>query len=239
MKHGLACLAIAALIATATATPAFAQAPDYHGKLTIATYDTSGDTSLDVNLRYSFGNWTGWAGYYTATDDTRQGRVGVEYDLHERWLFLVPSIQTASHGFYGGSVYAEVGQPVYLIAGISRTNLAPYANLTFDPNDSWQLGAGAHFGKGDSIAVYTIWDNRLDTGQQITHAVLRHHFGETYRITLDVSYKSGHGDAGTYLRGDAESVEYDWGRWFVKGAHDRHANFGDPTMWRLGGGLRF
>ena len=64
-----------------------------------------------------------------------------------------------------------------------------------------------HFAKSDSIALYTIWDNRLDTGQQITHAVLRHHFGATERITLDVSYKSGHGDDGTYLRGDAEAAD--------------------------------
>jgi len=223
---------------TITETPA---APDYHGKLTIAGYRAGGESSVDVNLRYSLGNWTGWAGYYATEEGTpiRQGRVGIEYDLHMRWLFLVPSVQMASEGFYGGSVYSEIGGPVYVIAGVSRTNLGPYANLTFDPNESWQLGAGAHVGGSDTVALSTIWDNRLDTGQQITHAVVRHHFGGTYRLTVDVSYKSGHGDTGAYLRGDAESIEYDWRRWFVKGAHDRHANFGMPTMWRLGGGMRF
>jgi hypothetical protein len=219
------------------AAPAFAQ--DYHGKLTVSTYAAGGDQSADVNVRYSVSDWTGWLGYYGAEDSTKQGRAGIEYDLHRHALFLVPSVQVASRGFVGGTLYAEIGEPFYVIAGISRTNLRPYANLTFDPNDSWQLGAGVHLHKSDSIAVYTIWDNRLDTGQQITHAVWRHHFGATERITLDVSYKSGHGDTGEYLRGDAEAIEYDWRRWFAKVAHDRHANFGEPTMWRFGGGFRF
>ena len=224
------------LVAMAAAS---AHAQDYHGKLTLSTYDVDGDHSVDVNVRYSLGDWTGWAGYYGAEDGTKQGRVGIEYDLHRPGLFLVPSIQTASKGFVGGTIYAEIGTQWYGIAGVSRTNLRPYANLTFDPNDSWQLGAGLHFAKADSIALYTIWDNRLDTGQQITHAVLRHHFGKSERLTLDISYKSGHGDDGTYLRGDGEAAEYDWGRWFVKAARDRHANFGEPTMYRLGGGFRF
>src|SRR5689334_2047144 len=237
MRKTLACAVLIVLALLARPGPARAQ--DYHGKLTVSTYDADGDQSVDVNVRYSLGDWTGWVGYYAAEDGTKQGRTGIEYDLHRPWLFLVPSIQVASKGFVGGSLYSEIGTRWYLIAGLSRTDLRPYANLTFDPNDSWQLGAGMHFAKSDSIALYTIWDNRLDTSQQITHAVLRHHFGATERITLDVSYKSGHGDDGTYLRGDAEAAEYDWRRWFVKAAHDRHANFGEPTMWRFGGGLRF
>jgi hypothetical protein len=229
---------LAIVLATAASAPALAQ--DYHGKLTVSTYDAAGDQSVDVNARYTVGDWTGWLGYYGAQDGTEQGRGGIEYDWHHQsWLFLVPSMQVASRGFLGGTLYAEIGTTWYAIAGISRTDLRPYANLTFDPNDSWQLGAGFHFGKSDSIALYTIWDNRLDTGQQITHAVLRRHFAKTQRITLDVSYKSGHGDNDVYLRGDAEAVEYDWSRWFVKAAHDRHANFSEPTMWRFGGGFRF
>jgi hypothetical protein len=227
------------LLVTWMAAPSTARAQDYHGKVTLSTYDADGDNSVDVNVRYSVGDWQGWVGYYGAEDGTKQGRVGIEYDWHQSWLYLVPSVQAASKGFAGGSLYAEIGTQWYLIGGISRTDLRPYANLTFDPNDSWQLGAGLHFHKADSIALYTIWDNRLDTGQQITHAVLRHHFGATERITLDVSYKSGHGDNNVYLRGDAEAAEYDWSRWFVKAAHDRHANFSEPTMWRFGAGFRF
>jgi hypothetical protein len=187
MLKTLAVLVLMLILVAAVAAPARAQ--DYHGKVTVSTYDAAGDQSVDVNVRYSLGDWTGWVGYYGAEDGTKQGRTGIEYDLHRSWLFFVPSIQIASKGFVGGSLYSEIGTRWYLIAGLSRTDLRPYANLTFDPNDSWQLGAGMHFAKSDSIALYTIWDNRLDTGQQVTHAVLRHHFGETERITLDVSYK--------------------------------------------------
>jgi hypothetical protein len=230
-----------ALIAcwTTVESSAFAQDADYRGKLTIGSYHASGDSSLDVNARYFLGDWTGWVGYYTSTDGTRQGRLGIEYDWRWRRLYLVPSVQTASEGFFGGTIYAEIGKPVYLVAGASRTNLKPYVNLTFDPNESWQLGAGTHVGKADTLAIFTIWDNRLDTGQQVTHLVVRHHFVRAERLTIDVSYKSGHDNENNYVRAGATSAEYDWGRWFAKAAVDGHANFGDATMFRFGGGLRF
>ena len=228
-----------ALFAVVATPPARAQAPDYHGKLTIGTYEAAGEPSVDVNIRYSLQDWTGWAGYYAVRDGTSQGRIGIEYDLHRRRLFLVPSLQAASHGFLGGSVYSEIGGRIYVVAGASRTNLQPYVDLTFDPNESWQLGAGAHIGRADSIALFSIWDNRLHTGQQNTHTVLRHHFGASQRLTAGASYKSGHGDDGTFVRGGAVTIEYDLGRWFGKVSGDRHVNFSPDTMWRLGGGLRF
>src|SRR6185369_13174964 len=117
--------------------------------------------------------------------------------------------------------------------------LKPYVNLTFDPNESWQFGAGSHVGKAGTASLYTIWDNRLGTGQEITHASIRWRFEHVQRVTIDVSYKSGHGDGGAYLRGGAAAVEYDWHRWFAKAARDEHANFSLDTMWRFGGGLRF
>lgn len=236
-------LAVRLLVAVAAtsviATAAAAQGPDYHGKATVAVYETAGEPRLDVNVRYGAGDWTGWVGYYGGSDQDQQGRAGIEYDLHRRALYFVPSVQIASHGFVGGSAYAEIGSTVYLIGGASRTNLHPYANLTFDPNESWQLGAGWHIGPRDSLAGYMIWDNRLHTGQQITHLVLRHYLPGARRLTLDTSYKSGHGDDDVYVRGVAESVEYDWRRWFIKGAVDAHANYGAATMVRAGGGLRF
>ena len=136
-------------------------------------------------------------------------------------------------------MYAEVGRTLYLVAGASRTNLKPYANLTFDPNESWQLGAGLHFGRADSLAAFAIWDNRLGTGQQNSHIILRHYLPGAHRVALDLSYKSGHGDDGTFVTGPAEAVEYDSHRWFLKLAHDAHVNFSPETMWRAGGGFRF
>ena len=227
------------LVAASAASPAFAQAPDDHAKLTFGDYLFADQSGLDVNLRYSLSDWTGWVGYYAPTDGARQGRVGIEYDLRTRWLFLVPSAQAASAGFYGGSVYSEVGRRLYLIAGASRTNLRPYVNLNFDPNESWQLGGGAHLGKADAIALFSIWDNRLHTGQRNTHITARHYIATSQRVTLDASYKSGLGDDGVFVRGGAIAVEYDWRRWFARVACDQHANYGESTMWRLGGGVRF
>ena len=91
----------------------------------------------------------------------------------------------------------------------------------------------------DTVALFTVWDNRLNTGQQITHLAVRHRMEHAQRVTVDVSYKSGHDDSGTYVTGTAEAIEYDRGRWFAKGARDAHANFEPDTMWRLGGGVRF
>lgn len=232
-------LLVAVLATSLIATTVAAQGADYHGKATVAVYVAAGEPSLDVNVRYGAGGWTGWVGYFGASDSDHQGRAGLEYDLHRRAVYFVPSVQIASYGFVGGSAYGEIGSTVYLIGGVSRTNLHPYANLTFDPNESWQLGAGWHIGQQDSLAGYTIWDNRLHTGQQITHFVLKHYLPGARRFTFDTSYKSGHGDDDVYVRGVAESVEYDWRRWFIKGAVDEHANYGPATMVRAGGGLRF
>lgn len=216
-----------------------ADAQDYNGKFTAGVYAVDHQVTTDLNVRYSARHVTGWIGWYGPQGDIRQSRMGVEYDLKRSWLVAVPSAQVASGSFVGGSVYSEIGTRWYLVAGASRTNLRPYANLTFDPNESWQLGAGVHVGNADSVAAFTIWDNRLETGQQNSHVVIRHYLSHARRLTVDVSYKSGHGDAGDFVRGSAEAMEYDWHRWFVKLARDAHVNFTHETMWRTGAGLRF
>jgi hypothetical protein len=142
-------------------------------------------------------------------------------------------------GAYAADDQVTTDFKVRYSAGASRTNLKPYANLTFDPNESWQLGAGAHLGKADSITAFAIWDNRLHTGQQNSHLLFRHYLPHSRRLTVDVSYKSGRDDDGVYIRGSAQAMEYDWHRWFVKLARDQHVNFTPATMWRAGGGLRF
>jgi hypothetical protein len=180
-------------IACLASTPAHAQVQDYQGKLTVGVYATDEQTTTDVNVRYSSGDWTGWLGWYGPRSDVRQGRAGLEYDLRKRGIVLIPSIQAASASFVGGSLYSEIGGTVYAIAGVSRTNLEPYVNLNFDPNESWQLGAGAHFHQADSVAAFTVWDNRLHTNQQNTHVIVRYYFSGTHRIMHDASYKSGRG----------------------------------------------
>lgn len=235
MTRGLIAFTLAALAAAAPK----AEAQDYQGKLTAGVYTADDQVTTDLNVRYASHDWTGWIGWYGPQGDIRQSRAGIEYDLKRELFVLVPSLQVASQSFVGGSVYSEVGRTLYLVAGASRTNLKPYANLTFDPNESWQLGAGAHIGKADSLAAFAIWDNRLHTGQQNSHLVLRHYLAHSHRLTLDVSYKSGHGDEGVYMRGSGEAMEFDFHRWFVKLARDQHVNFTAATMWRAGGGMRF
>jgi hypothetical protein len=230
---------MACLVAAVAIVASSADAQEYKGKLTVEVYSADGEVTTDVNARYSSHDWTGWAGWYGPQSDVRQTRAGIEYDLRRPWLVLVPSAQIASGSFVGGSVYSEVGKAVYAVAGASRTNLKPYANLTFDPNESWQLGAGVHLGMEDSLAAFAIWDNRLDTGQQNSHVVLRHYLQHARRLTLDLSYKSGHDGAGDFIRGSGQAMEYDWHRWFLKVARDQHVNFTAATMWRAGGGLRF
>jgi hypothetical protein len=227
------------IIGIIAAGAARVDAQDYHGKLTVGVYRADGASTTDLNVRYSAGDWTGWIGWYGPQSEIRQSRAGIEYDLKRPWLVLVPSMQVASQSFVGGSVYSEVGTSLYVVAGASRTNLKPYANLTFDPNESWQLGGGAHLGKSDSVAAFAIWDNRLHTGQQNSHLAIRHYLAHSHRLTVDVSYKSGHDDQGVYVRGAAEAMEYDWHRWFVKVARDQHVNYSAATMWRVGGGVRF
>lgn len=226
-------------IACLTSVASDVRAQDYRGKLTMGVYSTSGQSTVDVNARYSEGPWTGWLGWYGPQPDASQGRAGLEYDVHRPRMLLVPSLQVASASFVGGSVYSEIGQTVYLVAGASRTNLKPYINLNFDPNESWQLGAGAHFRRDDGVAAYTVWDNRLHTAQQNSHAVLRYYLARRGRLMLDVSYKSGRGDTGVFVRGAAVATEIDWRRWFAKAARDAHVNYSPDTMWRFGGGLRF
>jgi hypothetical protein len=230
---------MAGLALGAGTSRAGAQTQAYQGKLTIGVCEADSRTTTDINARYSVGHWTGWLGWYGPQGEVRQSRAGLEYDLRRPHLTLLPSLQVASAWFAGGSIYSEIGGPAYLIAGVSRTDLKPYINLTFDPNESWQLGGGFRFGAADSLAAFTIWDNRLHTGQQNTHAVLRHYLGQTHRLTLDASYKSGRGDEGIYVRGGAVTAEFDWFRWFVKIAGDEHVNFTPATMWRVGGGFRF
>jgi hypothetical protein len=226
---------------SAGAQDAPAASPPPLNKLTVAYYDfSSGTRGVDVNLRHTFPSSTAWIGGYHEDDGFDQARVGYEYDYRRHWLTLVPSAQAASHGFLGGSVYGEAGRRLYAIGGAGRTNLEPYWNLGFDPNDYVQFGAGYRDGAGNTVSVYAIHDNRLDTGQTNTHVFVRRYLPQPWpRLTLDVVRERGRGDDEVLIHAWAVSVDAEWRRWFARVAEDEHVNYTPDRQFRLASGLRF
>jgi hypothetical protein len=215
-------------------------ASDTPNKLTASYYNfSSGKNGFDVNLRHSFESSTAWIGNYRESGGFDQARVGYEYDYHHDWLTLVPSAQAATHGFLGASFYGEAGRKLFGIAGFGRTNLRPYWNLGFDPNDYVQFGTGYRDKAGDTISVYVIRDNRLGTEQTNTHLYFRRYLPSNWRLTVDVLHEQGHGDDGVLLKGWAPSVDVDWRRWFVRVARDPHVNYTADRQVRLAAGVRF
>jgi hypothetical protein len=209
-------------------------------KLTASYYDfSSGKSGLDINLRHTFKSSTAWIGGYRESSGFDQARVGYEYDYHHEWLTLVPSGQAATRGFVGASLYAETGGRFFGIGGMGVTNLHPYWNLGFDPNDYVEAGAGYRSAAGNAILVYAIHDDRLGTGQTNTHIFLRRYLPREWRLTLDLVNEHGHGDDGLLVHDWAASIDVDWRRWFARVAHDPHVNYTPDRQWRVAAGLRF
>ncbi len=137
----LACAALASVPAWADDGDATDAGVKY--KLTPAWYDNSdGSDAWDVNLRADLGDQKVWLGQYQDEQNFRQTRAGYEYDPDFGWVNLSLSAQAATRGFLGGSAQANVGGETYAIIGFGRTNLKPYYNLNFDPNDAITLGVG-------------------------------------------------------------------------------------------------
>jgi hypothetical protein len=208
-------------------------------KLTFGLYRTPTDWSGDLNLRRSVGDFNLWLGGYVQEGGESVGRIGGEWAYKSEWLRFTPTLALATNGLVAGQLYAEIGTSAYLVAGASRTNLKDYNNLTFDPNESLQLGAGIHLDPRTLLNAYSIFDVRLHTGQQNTHLVFRKYLSHGHRLTVDVVYKCGHTDEDEFVRGVGATVTWDWARTFVRLAYDPYANFTSETMWRLGGGVRF
>jgi len=211
-----------------------------NNKLTVAYYQFSSDIAgADVNLRHTFPTSTAWIGAYHEDSGFDQARVGYEYDFHGAWLTLVPSVQAASRGFLGATIYAEVGRPLFAIGGAGRTNLQPYWNLGFDPNDYIQFGGGYRDRAGNTYMVYAIHDNRLDTGQTNTHFFFRRYVARDWRLTLDIVREHGEGDEGLMVHSWSTSIDVNWRRWFVRVADDPHVNYRPDRQVRVATGFRF
>jgi hypothetical protein len=208
-------------------------------KVTSAAYFVPGAQSYDLNVRYKAETFAAWIGAYSDSGGHQdQFRLGGEYDFQRGAAVVVPTFQVATHGLVAGQLYSEFGTKAFAVVGISRTDLRPFYNLSWDPNESAQLGVGVNLGAEDRLTGFTIFDMRLHTGQQNTHFIWRHRFGKR-RLTADLLAKSGDLDTGRYARGVGATVTYDFPRWFVRAADDPYVNFSAARMIRLSAGCRF
>ena len=237
MKHWLLGLLCGAM-GVAAAQDNQAQAWTF--KLTPSVYNNRlAPQATDLNLRGNLGPHALWIGQYRSSDFGEQTRMGYEYTLSPAWGQLVYSAQAADGGFAGGALTAQVGGEVYGIVGWGRTNLRPYYNLNFDPNDAITLGIGTQWGQ-HQITLTQIRDDRLHTGQQVTHLLWHWRLSDFQRLSADLADKRGRSDGdGPWLHGNSLSLTWDWRGHFVRLAVDQKVNFSDDTQKRLSLGWRF
>ena len=214
-------------------------------KLSIGGYfysDPDGHyTGEDINLRYRRNDTSLWIGQYHDRSFGSQTRAGADTSwnpVKDLDLSIQPSLQMATQGFIGGSLNFQYGTPWFVVVGIGRTNLRPYQNLNFDPNDAVTAGIGHRSENGNTFSVTTIKDDRLHTGQRHTHALVQLALPRGQRLTLDLLRKSGMGDSGM-VHAWGESVTYDFPSWFIRAVHDPKQSFGTADAARITIGLRF
>jgi hypothetical protein len=210
-------------------------------KVTTAWYHFSNDANAgDFNFRYTWkevGNL--WLGYYLPERyDDSQWRAGWDSQLDLEVVRLLPSLQVASSDFVGGSLAAETGTTWFAGVGYGRTNLKPYVNLNFDPNDSYSVYGGYRWKEGTSLSALWVQDIRENPDQRHLHFIYRTPMPGEHRLTVDVLLKTGQ-VAGRTIRKIGASVTYDWPRFFVRVAYDPNANFAPEDLWRVAVGFRF
>jgi hypothetical protein len=226
------------------AEPAQPEAPvekadDLAWKITGSFYRLPDDRSVDLNAKRQIGAFGAWLGVFHDQEVDTVARAGVEYDWHRGSFLVVPTVQAATNGLKAAQLYSELGGATYAIVGASRTNLRPFYNLSFDPNESIQVGIGRHLSKYDKVYAFTIVDVRLHTGQQNTHLLWRHRLNRATGLTFDALYKSGRTDSERTVHAVGLGAYLDRSRWFLKAYYDPYANFGDETMFRVGIGAKF
>jgi hypothetical protein len=213
-------------------------------KFTTSYYHQSaGRSAFDINLRGNRENDVFWIGEYERGKEFRQMRFGYEHQFSLPVGKFIASAQYASHGFWGASGTIELSGkdvPYFGLLGLGRTNTRPYYNLNFDPNDSTLIGAGWRPDAATQASLYQVKDDRLRTGQRVTHFVYRSKLDERSRLTLDLFRREGRSDP------DAERVAatgltltYDREPWFARISWDPKVNYTASDMTRVSIGLRF
>ena len=217
-----------------------ANQPTLAFKFTPSYYRISdGNNAADLNLRANYGDHVGWIGFYRDRTGFQQARAGYEKHFDLDVVRLVLSAQAASRGFLGGSINAEIGGGTFAIVGFGRTNLRDYYNLNFDPNDAITFGIGTRALKDTELSLYRVQDDRLGTGQRVTHLIARRTFAGPHRIGVDYSYKSGQDSTGGYGRGSGLTLTYDFEPWFMRVGYDPDVNFSGRRMTLFAFGRRF
>jgi hypothetical protein len=196
---------------------------------------------MDLNLRGTLDAKVFWLGHYWRANEFQQSRAGLEQSLSYDWGKLLLSAQAATRGFLGLATQGEIGSgAVRVLAGFGRTNLKPYYNLNFDPNDAVTLGLAADLRDGMRASFFAVHDDRLNTGQTVIHAVVRTAEGPAQRWTVDAFQRRGpSGDSGERVRRTGLGLTYDRAPYFARVVFDPNANFSGHDMWRLGFGARF
>ena len=220
-------------------------------KLTPGTYrETAARSAIDLNLRGNRENDTFWIGHYQRGAEFEQTRGGYERQLSVPFGRVIASGQVASHGFLGGSITLEAraaavhpsAAPLVGLIGWGRTNLKPYYNLNFDPNDSVLIGASWRPDEDMAVTLFQVFDDRLKTGQRVTHFVLRQNIGTRARWTIDVFNRAGRSDAAPdseMFHATGITLTYDFEPWFARIAWDPKANYTNSDMTRFAIGVRF
>lgn len=210
-------------------------------KFTPSVYSGRQQTlATDMNMRGHYGQHTLWLGQYTRPGEFQQTRSGYEFNARFGGVQLTPSLQTASRGFWGGSLNATFGDTVYGLLGVGRTNLKDYYNLNFDPNDAVTLGGGGHLNDKHQVSLFKIKDDRLHTGQEVTHLVWRYSPDADHRWSVDTARKQGRPSQGLApVQGHALALAYDHKAVFFKLAKDQKVNFSEVDQWRAAVGWRF
>jgi len=213
-------------------------------ELTTSVYQLAGGDvprglGLDVNLQHSSGLGNVSLGWYRAPEqEISQTRLGWDRSYTLGPVRLMPSLQVASGGFWGGSAAVETGDSWFVGLGLGRTNLREYNSPNFDSNDAWTLSGGYRWGDDDSLSLQVVRDNRQHPDQQHVHLTYRTPLSGDQRLTVDVLSKTGLVE-GAQIQRLGFSLGYDWPRYFVRLAYDPLVNFSTQDMWRLSVGTRF
>ncbi|MES3003540.1 MAG: hypothetical protein V4787_22800 [Pseudomonadota bacterium] len=237
-----ACWAALPLALGASLVHAADEAPAF--KFTTSVYQLSGGgmpsgTALDLNLRQTSDFGTLWIGWFRfPAQDTAQTRAGWDRNFEAGPVRIQPSVQAASGGFWGGSIALETGERWYAGVGLGRTNLRPYVNLNFDPNDAWTVSGGYRWEDGRAAGLLLVGDNRQNPDERHLHLTWREPLEGGQRLTLDLLAKRGLVN-GELIHRFGVTAGYDWPRVFVRVAWDPKVNFTPQDMWRLQGGVRF